>query len=207
MKQLSKKVLGLVVAALLVLLYLWVSQNAADTFISPNVEIALPTPVQDITRQPSASDRQVYINQDWRFSFELPIGWYKMDDGYVTNFNTTLDVGFNPVGEEGIPPIRIATITKIHSDQLIEREKEDEDKYEIVTIGGLETFSYQSITKSVVKKTVYLIEIDQEQTLYIGIENEYLPELQVVLDTFQFHEPIPTLAELEERGVVEVKNE
>lgn len=141
-----------------------------------------------ITREPSTPGRKVYINQVWRFSFEYPVGW-KIREPAFGSATTLFNLAVWPEEENTFDPVSVNFTPKWWIDRLLDR-KEGE-----VQIGGLDGWYYQSVTMSVIPKMSYFVLVNNEYWVNIGIQNEYLEELKIVLDTFEFHDP-PTLEEL-----------
>lgn len=161
----------------------------------PNNEVGI------INRQPFSPDRQVYINQDWRFSFEYPAGWEVRESAFGSKaslFNMEL------VPEEPrFPDVVLINVTpKWWIDRLLEDIKNQKNVPAVVTVDDREaivsSYTYMSIPS---KQYILLINdeywIDISGRLDYGKVQGYEKELNIVLDTFKFHEPLPYLKDLD----------
>jgi hypothetical protein len=145
-----------------------------------------------ITRQPSSTDRQVYINQEWRFSFEYPDGW-KIQDPVSQGKIDLLDIGLWPNAENAFFPVRVFLSPKWWVDRL--KYGSSKEKRQTTTVAGYEGGFYPSVTMSVIPTMEYFVLLHNEYWVNISIQDEYADELGMVLDTFKFHNP-PTLEEV-----------
>lgn len=190
----NKRALVFVVVMVLAAGYWFLSNQEVSGPVSPELNERAPE-VQDvenvtgeIVRTPSSPDREVYINQVWRFSFEIPKGT-TVRDPEAGSAVALVNLGILPEGEGGISPVRVFLSPKSWVDRLLDKKEGD------IQIGGLDGWYYQSVTMSVIPKMSYFVLVNDEYWVNIGIQNEYLEDFQMVLDTFEFHNP-PTLEEL-----------
>ena len=146
---------------------------------------------KEIVREPSSADRQVYVNQKWRFSFEYPKENWKIREPAFGSATTLFNLAVWPEDEGVFDPVSVNFTPKWWIDRLLDRKEGD------VMIGGRSGWYYQSVTMSVIPKMSYFVLINDEYWVNIGIQNEYLEEFSMILDTFQFHEPLPTLEDLD----------
>jgi hypothetical protein len=153
-----------------------------------------------ITRQPSSPDRQVYINQEWRFSFEYPVDWEFRIPAFGSKaslFNMEL---LPSEGKSFSEPIYINITPKWWIDRLLPDIEKQNNQPRTVLINGrgaiVSTYPYMSIPS-----LSYLVLINNEYWVDISGRLDYnsVPgygrELEIVSSTFQFHNP-PTLEEV-----------
>ena len=106
-----------------------------------------------ITHEPSVSDRQVYLNQDWRFSFEYPNDW-KIADPASYSKVSMLNIAVWPESEGEFYPVRVIVTPKWWIDRIL-NDPTIEPKQPI-TVGSVPGWTFDSITMSVIPTTVYL---------------------------------------------------
>lgn len=159
-----------------------------------NPETATTTkPVDDqIIRTPSSPDRQVYINQKWRFSFEYPKGWEIREPAFGSA-SSLFNLAVWPEAHDAFDPVTINITPKWWMDRVLETSAKD--KKVATAIVGRPGWTYPSVTMSVLLTQEYLVLINDEYWINISIQDEFAPELQMVLDTFELHDP-PTLKEI-----------
>ncbi len=186
-------------SALGVVVYTWQGEPTADSAVSDDaVSVATTTSqgaedLPPITREPSSTDREVYINQKWRFSFEYPEGWEVISPvfgGPVTLFNMSLN------DPNKFMPVTINITQKEWIDGVLSEFQQK----------GVNTDpeSIASIEADIVEDTDWLgrsaqsayILINDEYWIDISVTNSYETERELIRSTFRFHEPLPTLEEL-----------
>lgn len=160
------------------------------------------SPVTTIERVPSASDRQVYINQDWRFSFEYPSGW-RIEEPAFGSKNSLLNLAAWPTQTQAnLPhPILVNITPKWWIGRLLEDISSQNNSPSRVIVDDMEAI-VSSYTYMSVPSIQYLVLINDQYWIdisaRIGFDSSqgYADELEMVRSSFKFHEPLPTLEEL-----------
>lgn len=148
-----------------------------------------------IEREPSSSDRLVYINQDWRFSFEYPSNGWKIREPAFGSASSLFNLAVWPEEENILDPVRINITPKWWVERVFETL--DGDDRSPILIDSREGWSYPSFTMSVVPVMWYLTLIQDEYWVGISVQDKYQNELQMIVDSFKFHDPLPTLDDLD----------
>ena len=136
-----------------------------------------------ITREPSAPDRQVYINQEWRFSFEYPKGWETREnsfENYYSQFNVTL-YPMN-AGYKGRPVIVNVVLPEFTESTFSGLEKETVP----VTVDGVEGIQYTYEFRSSTNTSIVLP--FGEHALLLGTNGHYPELFEGIFDSFEFIE-------------------
>ena len=193
----NKLIITLLVAILILgAWWLWTTKSDTEPTIQPTEEVTstgTPEAIHEdnlITRQPSLSDRQVYINQDWRFSFEYPANW--VPNGLATMSKTSLfSLQLHQRDNlDSLRPFFINITPKWWGDRLI-NNKEGE-----TLIGDRNAWYYNSQDSTISAKAFFIL-INNEYWVNLHIKNSYQESLQVILNSFKFHEPLPHLEDLD----------
>ncbi|NBD74329.1 hypothetical protein GVX82_04810, partial [Patescibacteria group bacterium] len=146
-----------------------------------------------ITREPSAPDREVYINHEWRFSFEYPEGWepqIPLFGGPVVFFSMGL---WNL--DKDIPITISAYQKEWFQEQLVEKETNGKPADKIV-VGDEQAFEFKGGGWMGRPSLFSIILVNDQYWITITGLNGYESERELVRSTFRFHEPLPTLEEL-----------
>ena len=180
--------------------WLWTTKSDTEPTVQPTEEVTSTGTLEAIhennliTRQPSSSDRQVYINQDWRFSFEYPVGWKVREPAFGSKASL-FNMAIWPETHGVFDPVTINITPRWWIDRLIDDPAND--FREINIIDNRTSLTYSSVTMSVIPVVWYFTLIHEEYWVGISIQDEYSDELQIILDSFKFHEPMPHLKDLD----------
>ncbi|NBD74068.1 hypothetical protein GVX82_03430, partial [Patescibacteria group bacterium] len=131
----------------------------------------------------SAPDREVYINQEWRFSFEYPEGWEPRENtfgNYYSKFNVVL------YPEEGKAYGRPVLINVVVPEFAENAYRDLDTNSEQTLFAGIEvtrhTYQHASLDK-----TSYLIPFGKH-TILLATNHHYEDLFAIVLNSFEFIE-------------------
>ncbi len=147
---------------------------------------------EPITREPSSPDREVYINQEWRFSFEYPKGWELLPSAFggpVTLSNIALNDPKRNL------PIDVSVVYEYWQSEVTEELKLKGVEMKMDAFAGFDTLVFQGGGVMGRPSEIAIIQTGDEYWVRISGLNGYEKEREIVLNSFQFHDP-PTLAEL-----------
>lgn len=155
-----------------------------------------------IVREPSSPDRKVYINQEWRFSFEYPTEWTVGEPSFRSRA-LMFNIEVRPPEIRFPYAILISTSPKWWIDRLLPEIEAQKNLPQKAVVGGRESAVASFKNNSVIPGQQYFTLIGNEYWVHIsgtlGFDHNpgYPEELEIIRSSFQFHEPLPTLDELD----------
>jgi len=135
----------------------------------------------------TASDANMYRNEEWGFGFEYPDGWEIREPAFgstVSLYNFIVE----PVSRAEVPdPILVNLSPKTWGESVLTKVKNQGVLIESKMIAGND-FSYHLSSDMGIPMHSYFILIDDEYWINITGKTAYETELQQVLDSFYFIE-------------------
>ncbi len=148
---------------------------------------------EPITREPSSPDREVYVNQEWRFSFEYPKGWEVLSpvsSSPITFFNLGVR---NP--EKDIP-ILLDINPNAWIESTVTAFKEKGIDVQETVINSKKVLRYSERGWVGRPSKIHAFPVNDEYWVVLLITNGNEEMGYVVLESMTFHEPPVTLGEL-----------
>lgn len=187
--------------------YWWWLEQGSDNDQTKDNQPVSENEVSDtntfIEREPSSSDRLVYINQDWRFSFEYPSNW-EIKERTFRSASSMFNMSVWPVDEKAnFPdPVLVNITPKFWIDRLLSDIEQQDNDPKTILIDDQDAIVSTYISHSVIESIQYHVLANQEYWVSLsgqiraGEVQGYEEELEIVRSSFKFHDPLPTLDDL-----------
>ncbi|MEL6804107.1 MAG: hypothetical protein AAFO91_10030 [Bacteroidota bacterium] len=179
-------------------------EKHSSTSVTDQGEIIDQSEKAEITRTASRPDRAVYINQEWRFSFEYPNTWQlEVTSDVLRSRASMFEIVIEPKNRVFPDPVSVNITPQWWINRLLPEIEAQENIPRVSMLGDREAVVSSFINHSVIESNQYFVLINDEY--WLGLSGQisagevpgYAEELEIVRSSFRFHEPLPNLSELD----------